>query len=170
MDRDDLVRDVYAHFGLAIYSAQVLEHGLVTAIVFASKAAGRLPNVADFDALLNSKFERTLGGLIRELRNHVPVDPRLAELLKTALAQRNWLAHHYFRERAVTFMDDNGCTSMIAELQSAQDLFRQTDVALAEVVSPLSAQIGVTEHQIDAYVTEVIRSAHARSSRDSQVS
>ena len=168
MDRDDLVRDVYAHFGLALYNAQVLEHGLVNAIVFASKVAERLPTLADFDALLGSNFERTLGGLIRELSNQVPVDPMLAELLKSALARRNWLAHHYFRERAVTFMNETGCTSMIAELQSAQELFRQADVALAQVVRPLFVHIGVTDRKIDAYVAEVIRSAHARSSSDSE--
>ena len=39
MNRGDEIRDVYAHFGLALYLAQVLEHGIVNAMV-----AGRLPH------------------------------------------------------------------------------------------------------------------------------
>ena len=35
MNRDDLVRDTYAHFGLAIYMAQVLEQAIVTTMVVA---------------------------------------------------------------------------------------------------------------------------------------
>jgi hypothetical protein len=31
---DEHVKTVYAHFGLAVYLAQVLEHGLVNALVF----------------------------------------------------------------------------------------------------------------------------------------
>ena len=45
VDRDEIVRDVYAHFGLALYSAQVLEHGLANAMAFAAIAAGRLPTL-----------------------------------------------------------------------------------------------------------------------------
>jgi hypothetical protein len=161
MDRDELVREVYAHFGLALYNAQVLEHGLANGMVFACKAAGRLPTVADFDNLLGSHFERTLGGLIRELRNHLSVKQPLAELLKSALTQRNWLAHRYFRERAATFMTERGCTSMIEELQAAQELFSRADAALAEVVRPLAVQAGVTDAQLDAYVAQVILEACA---------
>jgi hypothetical protein len=35
MDQGDQIRDTYAHFGLAMYMAQVLEHGLVNAMVIA---------------------------------------------------------------------------------------------------------------------------------------
>ena len=124
MDRNDLVRDVYAHFGLAIYKAQVLEHGLANAMTYASKVAGRLPTLDEYDAFLESKFEKTLGALINDLKGHVCVDPGLQGTLSTALKKRNWLAHHYFRERPQTFMSDRGCATMIAELESARSLCR----------------------------------------------
>lgn len=71
VDRDELVRDVYAHFGLALYSAQVLEHGLANAMAFAAIAAGRLPTLEDYDAFLAQTFDRTLGGLI-DCERHTP--------------------------------------------------------------------------------------------------
>lgn len=82
MDRNDLVRDVYAHFGLALYNAQVLEHGLANAMAFAAMASNRLSTVEDYDAFLAQRFERTLGTLIKELHGHIEVDPALQDLLQ----------------------------------------------------------------------------------------
>ena len=33
MDEDEQHKEIYAHFGLAIFTAQVLEHGIVNALV-----------------------------------------------------------------------------------------------------------------------------------------
>jgi len=161
MDRDDLVRDVYAHFGLAIYKANVLEHGLTNAMLYANMAAGGLPRVTDFDEFLTARFEKTLGQLIKDLKNHVPVDATLEEILKTALTTRNWIAHHYFRERSETFMSDRGCRSMIAELESAQDLFERAEKALDAVSKPFAEKIGLTEDRLEAYVAQVKLKAEA---------
>lgn len=155
MERDDLVRDVYAHFGVAIYKAQVLEHGLANAMTYASKAAGRLSTLPDFDAFIESKFEKTLGALIADLKRHVQIDSTLESTLKAALTKRNWLAHHYFRERSEAFMSDEGCNDMISELEAATDLFDRADKALDVVSKPLAAKIGVTDDLIDAYVEAV---------------
>jgi hypothetical protein len=156
-DRDELARDVYAHFGLALYEAQVLEHGLANAMSVAAIAAGRLPTREDYDAFLLEKFERTLGGLIKDLGGHVEIDPSLQGLLQVALLQRNWLAHRYFRERSEVFVTRHGCESMIAELQAAQELFEQADAALTSAVSEFAAKIGITQESVDAYVAEVMR-------------
>jgi hypothetical protein len=161
MDRNELVREVYAQFGLAAYEAQVLEHGLANAMLYASMSAGRLPTLADFDAFLEAKFEKTLGALINDLRHHISVDPELQGTLTTALKKRNWLAHHYFRQRSTTFMSDRGCTTMIAELESAQEIFRQADRALETVVKPFAAKVGVTDDRLDAMVAEITRKAEA---------
>jgi hypothetical protein len=155
VDRDELIREVYAHFGLAVYQAQVLEHGLANAMLYASIAAGRLPTLTDFDAFLNARFERTLGALVSELKMHVSVVPELAEVLKVALTQRNWLAHRYFRERAETFMSDEGCQAMLAELEAARDLFEAADRMLETTVSDLAVQAGVTDERVQELVAQI---------------
>ena len=68
MDQGDQIRDTYAHFGLAMYMAQVLEHGLVNAMVIARLASGERLSPADVDSFMDQKFELTLGRLIRDLR------------------------------------------------------------------------------------------------------
>lgn len=150
MDQSDQIRDTYAHFGLAMYMAQVLEHGLVNAMVIARLASGERLSPADVDSFMDQKFELTLGRLIRDLRVHIPVQDSLAQLLADALKKRNWLAHAYFRERSLDFMTEAGRTAMIAELEAAKDGFKTADQSLDETVRPLRDRIGFSDERIEA--------------------
>ncbi|MCX6546118.1 MAG: hypothetical protein NTV05_17120 [Acidobacteria bacterium] len=96
MNRDDLVRDTYAYYGLAMYRAQVLEHVIVNAMVIARMPdRGRIARPR-IDAFMDRQFESTLGQLLRELKQHVDVPADLSARLREALSKRNWLAHDYF--------------------------------------------------------------------------
>ncbi|MDD5321859.1 MAG: hypothetical protein PHD43_14880, partial [Methylococcales bacterium] len=58
--------------------------------------------------------------MIRKLRDVTVDSPALEDKLTQALKQRNWLAHHFFRERAAEFIQASGRNSMIRELEEAQ--------------------------------------------------
>ena len=146
------IKEVYANFGLAIYKAQCLEHGLVNALVFLDL----IPNRQQFskatpewtelvDSFMDSKFEFTLGKMIRALKQTTVVPVDLEDLLSTALSKRNWLAHSYFRERAETFLTESGRMSMLAELEEAQVIFSQADTALDTAVKPARLRAGLTD-------------------------
>ena len=82
MTADEHVREVYAYFGLAVYCGQVLEHGIVNAMVIL-----RLPNrerftKGDIDAFMDQQFENTLGKLIKNLRAETALPMDLEDLLK----------------------------------------------------------------------------------------
>jgi hypothetical protein len=117
VNRDDLVGDTYAHFGLAIFKAQALEHGVVNAMVVARMPDRDRINRRDIDAFMDRQFEQTLGQLLRELKKYTSVPDDLSQILAGALSTRNWLAHDYFRDRAADFVTDAGCHGLIAELQ-----------------------------------------------------
>ncbi|MGH8588924.1 MAG: hypothetical protein ACREXX_06170 [Gammaproteobacteria bacterium] len=160
-DADHHVRDVYAHFGLALYLAQVLEHGLANALVFAQllpQRAGRpIPRaqfVAEFDAFLGKQFEQTLGKLIGGLRKATAVPPDLESLLRSALQQRNFLSHHFFRDRAQVFMSRSGRNQMIEELKRAQQLFEAADSKLTEVATPLRERYGLSDERLQPFMEE----------------
>src|SRR5438034_11431655 len=119
MTTDEHIREVYAYFGLAAYFGQVLEHGIVNAMVIL-----RLPNRdrftrGDIDAFMDQQFENTLGKLIKTLRAEIALPADLEGILKQALKLRNWLCHDYFRERAREFMTEAGRAGMLAELEDA---------------------------------------------------
>ena len=152
MERDDLVRDVYAHFGLAMYLAQVLEHGIVNAMVAAQMPSSNSITRQDIDAFMDQQFRNTLGRLLRELQKHIAVPDRLERILSEALSKRNWLAHNYFRERAEDFVTAAGCNRMIVELEGVQQLLTHADHELAMVVRSILERYGATE---EAVATEV---------------
>lgn len=164
MDTDPLgehVKEVYANFGLAIYQAQCLEHGIVNAMVFLDlipnqrKLAKSASEWAELvDSFMDSKFELTLGKMIRALKGLTPVDPLLQGQLAGALAKRNWLAHHYFRERAETFLTQAGRDSMLSELEAAHAIFSQADSALDAAVKPAREKAGLGD--------EVLAAAYAK--------
>ena len=154
MNRDDLVRDTYAHFGLAIYRAQVLEQGIVNAMVVARMPDRGHVTRQDIDAFMDRQFKHTLGQLLLELKKYVAVQDELARILSEALSKRNWLVHDYFKERAEEFVTDAGCHRMISELEGTQQLFKHADHTLDLLVRPIRERFGVTDEAIAREVSK----------------
>ena len=150
MNEDEHVREVYAHFGLAVYQAQVLEHSLVNAMVILKLPERNRITRTDIDDFMGQEFQKTLGNLVNDLKKYTTLPPGLEKLLSSALKTRNWLCHHYFRERAEDFMMLNGRSGMIIELDDSRDLLIEADSALNALVRPLAAQFGITEATIEA--------------------
>ena len=164
-DREEHVKTVCAHFGLAMYLAQVLEHGLVNALLFLEllpKRAGtpvpRKVWEAEFDAFLDRNFEMTLGRMIRNLKAVVSVPSDLEACLSDALRERNFLAHSYFRERADEFMSRPGRGIMTKELEAAQALFVRADQRLSEVTKGGREKYGITDEKAEElFAKQLIR-------------
>lgn len=146
MDHDvEDTKETYAHFGLAIYWCQILEHGIVNAMVIL-----RLPRRdrivrTEIDAFYDQQFKKTLGGLINGLRAETALPNDLEDLLTRALTMRNWLCHHYFRERAIQIMTPAGRLGMIEELEAAWALLKSADDSLTAAVQPIAERYGFTE-------------------------
>ena len=159
------VKDVYAHFGLAHYLAQVLEHGIVNAFVYlelipsslkSNEVKSRAEWTANFDEFMDRKFEATLGRLIRGLREHATITEELERTLSAALLRRNWLAHGYFRDRASSFLTTEGCDAMILELQESQKLFEDADQMLEAATKPNRLKYGFTDDLLAAAEAEYL--------------
>lgn len=101
-----LAREIFARFGLAMYCAQVLEHGIVN--LWTGLRDGTITSREDMEADYMALFERTMGQLNTTLRSRRPDYSDVEDGLRRALALRNFLAHRYFRERAAAFMTKEG--------------------------------------------------------------
>jgi|ERR1041385_1427149 hypothetical protein len=152
---NEQVKEVYARFGVALYFAQVLEHGIVNALVVLDLIPSRRHLVRTakewktlVDAFMSRHFESTMGRLIRDLRSVTSIPADLEEILQRALAKRNWLAHEYFRERSVQFMSAAGRESMIHESDECRELFSAADDRLEEVIRPLQIAAGMTDEMV----------------------
>jgi len=173
-DESGQIRDVYAHYGLAMYLAQCLEHGIVLALVYAkllpqvrleAKAAGNFTIhefERRFDVFMDDHFELTMGGLISRLRNSSKLAATFDADLSKARELRNFLAHRYFRERAEEFISRMGRHSMLAELQDAQRLFEQVDEELKTAADSLASATGIALTNQEKRVAEYMAQAYAR--------
>ena len=155
-DHTPHVREVYARYGLAVYCAQVLEHGLVNALVILDLIPSRRHLArsseewgADVDAFMDRHFEATMGRMMRNLRDVTEVSVDLDRLLSDALNKRNWLVHDYFRERAMEFMSRAGREQMLCEVDECRDLFQAADERLEEIIAPLRNQAGITDKLLE---------------------
>ena len=97
---DEQTRDVYAHYGLAMYLAQTLEHGIVNALVILRLPEKDKYTRQDIDEFMEGRFQKTLGALLKHLKSEVELPSDLEPTLTEALNRRNYLAHHYFRGKA----------------------------------------------------------------------
>jgi hypothetical protein len=147
---EEQTKEVYAHYGLALYLAQCLEHGIVNALVILRLPEKEKFTRHDIDEFMNGKFQKTLGILIKHLKSELTLPLDLESLLTDALNRRNYLAHHYFRERVDHFVMRDGRTKMLNEIQSDQKLFEKADDELSKVMKPLRAAHGLTDGVYDA--------------------
>lgn len=160
---DEHVKTVYAHYGLALYLAQCLEHGLANALVYVNLIPRRGRSVrtveewnAEFDSFMSRSFEQTLGRLIRDLRESTPVPSELEDKLTHTLRRRNWLTHHFFRERAEEFMSARGRDSMLRELEEAQTLFQAADDLLDRTVRPIREKHRFSDDRLEKFYTDYL--------------
>jgi hypothetical protein len=130
----------------------VLEHGIVNALVILELIPSRrhLARSADewesdVGAFMDRHFKATMGRMMKTLRDVTRVDNDLEQRLSEALRSRNWLAHDFFRERAVEFMSAPGRAQMIAEVDRCRDLFLSAAEQLEDTVAPLRRQAGLTD-------------------------
>ena len=163
-DAEETSKEVYARFGLAVYYGQVLEHGLVNAMVILRLIPHRQAVAHDHeqwsaavDEFMDHHFQTTLGRMIKAFREVSDVPPDLEDLLSRVLEKRNWLAHHYFRERADEFVTDAGRLRMIEELEIVRQLFADADRTLDSFVRPVRERYGITDEWIERKVLETRR-------------
>lgn len=155
-DDSEHVKEVYARFGLAVYCAQVLEHGLVNALVILDLIPSRLHLArsldewrTEADAFMDRHFEATMGRMMKNLHDITQVGTDLESLLRDALKKRNWLVHDYFRERATEFMSSAGREHMLREVDECRDLFQSAEQRLEGVVAPLRSKAGITDELLE---------------------
>lgn len=139
------IKSAYATFGLAFYYAQCVERQL--SILLATKYGPGITDLTSeqYDKLLDKLFDKTFGGLVKHLRETVGIPEEFEVTLAEAVDKRNWLAHHYFWERAGHFVTEEGRLFMVTELEKATDFFIAFEKQLDSIIKQYANQHGITE-------------------------
>lgn len=154
-EESDQVRDVYAHFGLAIYLAQCIEQSIFQHLLFLDHFPKAIASyttreawVSSFDEFESRQLSQTMGKLISRLREVGQPTESIEAQLSQALKQRNWLVHGYFSERAVEFTQPSGCQSMIVELEAIQSLFLKSAEQIDALTMLVAKRYGLSEERL----------------------
>jgi predicted DNA-binding transcriptional regulator AlpA len=145
--------EVYAHYGLAMGMAQMVEHELATVLVL----LGQEPYQREvFLREIEDGNRKTLGQLKDQLmKKGTPVlgITHLQRVVKT----RNLLAHHFFREaeRSVKMNTDKGRSELIAELDEATRELFLTSQHLRSTQVRLAIKRGLSKHSVIQRIVEL---------------
>lgn len=160
LNENEQIRDVYALFGLAIYQAQCVERKIAILLATVHGPGIQKMTRADFDVALQGEFRKTFGGLISTLRKAAAIPANFDQKLADALDKRNWLAHHYFWDRAGHFITERGRKTMMAELQKAIDQFAELNAQITKAVRTWSEKHGITQATIEQEQAKLINDAN----------
>lgn len=167
MDTSEHCKEVYAHFGLAMYRAQCVEQSIAGLITFFHFFPENLSKVTsqeeweksydNFDGAISAK---TMGQLVRFLADLGAVDSAIETNLRIALTKRNWLAHRFFVDHASNFVSEAGRGRMIVELQGCWELFNEIEDVLNPITYSLCENYGLTKERLEATEREMFERAN----------
>jgi hypothetical protein len=154
LDRGDWEqREVYAHFGVAIYFCQVVESALANYLLLLRRATtAREITETEIDDIFVELFGNTLSRNIKNVKRILGEqgDWVLADQMTDTLKLRNELVHHWMRRRAMLQSTSENRLAMIDELESATTKLQHADRALGERTQAMLAKIGLPDGLIEA--------------------
>jgi|SRR5581483_11069821 len=157
---EEHVKEVYAQAGLALYFAQCFEMALANFLFFYHRATNERATVEELTAVEESNNKKTLGALLRRVKESCSFDEDAIDRLERALRDRNRLTHHFFKENAEGFLSTNGRDEMLRILSELQRSFQIADAMIEAANRAMVKAIGVP----DEVIQEELRQMYARAS------
>lgn len=151
---DDLIRELYAKFGLAYYQSECLHRGLCMVLAWSGLPSPGLITRPRVEERLALAFSLTLGDVTAKLENVLPAE--LSGDLREALDTRNFLAHHFWFERAHLMFSVDNVRQLIADLDGYTEEFEQLDKRVDEWSKPTRRQLGLTEEVLQNSLKRVL--------------
>ena len=118
------LEDVYQKFGFASEAAQLLETELGTILLITGAVEQNLIETQDPDAantLYRNINRKTLGQLLKGVKNTSVSVEHLEELLSKALKERNRLTHSFYRQHNFRRNSEDGCQVMLDDLENIHE-------------------------------------------------
>lgn len=119
------LEDVYQKFGFVSEAAQLLETELGTILFRSGAVEQNLFEAQDPDAaykLYCNINRKTLGQLLKGVKNTSVSVVHLEELLSKALKERNRLSHSFYRQHNFRRNSEDGCKVMLDDLENIHEV------------------------------------------------
>jgi hypothetical protein len=96
----------------------------------------------------------TLGDVATKLESELPSE--LAADVRSAVTTRNFLAHHFWYERAHLMFAIEDVHTLISELDGYAKMFNQLDARVSEWSKPIHEKFGLTDEKTQAALEQIL--------------
>ena len=151
---DDLVREMYARFGLAYYHSEVLHRGLCIILAMSNLPRRELITRPRVEEQLAHAFSLTLGGVITELAGKIPGE--YSTKLDQVREKRNYLAHHFWFDRAHLMFRTDQIRQLIDELDSYTEIFNRLDEETSRWFQDRRHELGLTDEMLQDSLARIL--------------
>ncbi len=151
---DDLLREMYARFGLAYYHSEVLHRGLCIILAMSNLPRMDLVTRPRVEERLAHAFSLTLGDVISELVGKIPIE--YSARLEKARDTRNFLAHHFWFDRAYLMFRTDHIRQLIDELDGYTQLFNRLDEETSQWFRGRQQDLGLTDDILQDCMTRIL--------------
>jgi hypothetical protein len=139
---EELIKEVYARFGLAYYHSECLHRELGNTYSFLTFREPSHITTHRAEEKMAYAYSLTLGKLVDELKDLLSED--LYKRLDFAVERRNFLAHHFWYERIHKMRTEDDVLSLIDELAELANLFDKLDEEVQAYFSNKWEELGIT--------------------------
>ena len=153
-DESDFNRFAIA-LGMASFQAQSLEYSLVSlfAATFILERGAWEPKVRE---LMDTRYNQTLGKLIRDSATELHLEASLITELEEALKSRNWVTHHFFREYGAIGLSHSLLSEATERLEALWPIFENTANNIHQLVIERQLASGKSKEQIHAGIESAL--------------
>jgi hypothetical protein len=160
------IRETFAYYGRVVYMSSVVEVALAHVLMFGQfmkkvrddyiatkgKRFDQKQYKRDFDAFMHDQFAQTMGNLMRRVQRFGGFDDALKARIADAKKRRDFLMHHYWRERSIDFFRSAGRERMREELNADAEMFKKLGRDIGAASAPLLANLGIKNELLEDYV------------------
>ena len=151
---EELLRELFARFGLAYYHSECLHRELCIAFAFSELPPRDLITGTRVEELLARAYSLTFGDVAAKLKGVLPNE--LWNDVVAAVDKRNFLAHRFWFERVHLMFSVSNLQQLIADLNGYTELFDAIDVRISQWSEPRLGELGVTKELRADALTRVI--------------
>ena len=143
---EDLVQEMYARFGLAYHCSEVLHRGLCIILAMSDLPRKDMITRPRVEEHLANAFSMTLGQVITELVGRIPAE--YSTRLEEVLEKRNFLAHHFWFDRAQLMFRAENIQQLIEELDGYTAIFSRLDEETTAWFHKRQNELGITDDML----------------------
>ena len=146
--QEEQSRELFAYAGLVLYWAQCFEMSLEIFLLIHTRLANKSISLSELESYESDIQRKTLGGLLRDVRQRVAFDSSAEIAIGDALEKRNLLVHRFFKERGIEALSLAGRAEMIERLQDFEQSFRVADRVAWSIVEAARKVLGIPDEII----------------------